>query len=154
VRTATQFAKYVAVAMLSAASDWVVFAALFAAFGSPITAQAISRIAGAMVSFSVNKYWSFQSAQHALVLVEARRFLLLFVASYALSLSLVATLGLAGLSPYVAKLISDTTCFFFNFLVMRLWVYRQRGREKAAPAASLQSNRQDRPQRVQVGPRS
>ena len=43
MRTATQFAKYVAVAMLSAASDWVVFAALFAAFGSPITATSANR---------------------------------------------------------------------------------------------------------------
>ena len=124
MRTAAQFAKYVAVALLSAASDWVVFAALFAAFGLPIMAQAISRVVGAIVSFGINKYWSFQSQQHKQVLAEAWRFLVLFTASYALALSLFSALTFAGLSPYLAKLISDTTCFFFNFLIMRVWVYR------------------------------
>ena len=129
MRTAAQFAKYVAVALLSAASDWVVFAALFAAFGLPIMAQAISRIVGAIVSFGINKYWSFESPQHKRLPAEAWRFLLLFAASYALALSLFSALTFAGLSPYVAKLVSDTACFFFNFLIMRVWVYRLRDSE-------------------------
>jgi len=40
VTIAAQFLRYVFVAVLSAASDWLVFAALFAAFSSPILAQA------------------------------------------------------------------------------------------------------------------
>jgi putative flippase GtrA len=126
VRIATQFVKYVLVAALSAASDWVVFAALFATFGSALAAQATSRIFGAMVSFGVNKYWSFQSPRHQQALIEGPRFFALFVASYTLSLILFSTLTLAGLGPYLAKLTTDTTCFFFNFLVMRFWVYRPR----------------------------
>ena len=129
MRTAAQFAKYVAVALLSAASDWVVFATLFAALSLPIAAQAISRIVGAIVSFGINKYWSFQSPQHKQLPAEAWRFLVLFAASYALALSLFSALTFAGLSPYVAKLISDTACFFFNFLIMRVWVYRPRDPE-------------------------
>jgi putative flippase GtrA len=129
VRTAAQFAKYVAVALLSAASDWAVFATLFAALGLPIAAQATSRIVGAIVSFGINKYWSFQSPQHNQLPAEAWRFLVLFAASYALALSLFSALTFAGLSPYVAKLISDTACFFFNFLIMRTWVYRPRDPE-------------------------
>ena len=46
-----------------------------------------------------------------------------------LALSLFSALTFAGLSPYVAKLISDTACFFFNFLIMRVWVYRPRDPE-------------------------
>ena len=146
MRTAAQFAKYVAVALLSAASDWVVFAALFAAFGLPIMAQAISRIFGAIVSFGINKYWSFQSQQHKQVLAEAWRFLVLFAASYALALSLFSALTFAGLSPYLAKLISDTACFFFNFLVMRVWVYRPQGTgmDEESGATSLQSDQHSR----------
>ena len=123
---ATQFVKYVFVAVLSAASDWVVFAALLAAFGSPMLAQATSRIFGAVVSFGVNKYWSFRSLQHRQALIEGPRFFALFVASYTLSLSLFAALTFWGMSPYLAKLATDTTCFFFNFLVMRFWVYHPR----------------------------
>jgi putative flippase GtrA len=126
VNIATQFAKYVTVALLSAASDWAVFATLFAAFGWTILAQATSRIVGGLVSFSTNKYWSFQSYQHKRALHEAWRFAMLFIASYGLSLSLFSGLTYLGTGPYWAKLITDTSCFFFNFLVMRFWVYRPR----------------------------
>ncbi len=125
MKLTTQFVKYVTVAVLSAISDWAIFAALFAAFGSPLLAQATSRIGGAVVSFGVNKYWSFQSPQHKRALREAWRFLILFMASYALSLALFSALTWSGVAPYLAKLATDTICFFFNFLVMRRWVYRR-----------------------------
>lgn len=74
---------------------------------------------------------------------EAWRFLVLFAASYTLSLSLFATFTLAGMGPYVAKLITDSACFFFNFLVMRLWVYRPQNaqEEKAEAEVALASGR-------------
>jgi hypothetical protein len=53
----------------------------------------------------------------------------LFAASYALACRCSRRSRFAGLSPYVAKLISDTACFFFNFLIMRVWVYRPRDPE-------------------------
>jgi len=133
VNIASQFVKYVTVAFLSAASDWAVFATLFAAFGWTIQAQAISRIVGGLVSFGTNKYWSFQSYEHKQALHEAWRFAALFVVSYGLSLSLFSILTNIGTGPYWAKLITDTCCFIFNFLVMRFWVYRpQRSARKVA----------------------
>jgi putative flippase GtrA len=126
VNIATQFVKYATVAVLSAASDWAVFATLFAAFGWTIQAQAISRVVGGLVSFGTNKYWSFQSYEHKQALHEAWRFAALFIASYGLSLSLFSVLTYLGTGPYWAKLMTDTCCFVFNFLVMRLWVYRPR----------------------------
>jgi putative flippase GtrA len=132
VNIATQFAKYVTVALLSAASDWMVFATLFAAFGWTIMAQATSRIVGGLVSFGINKYWSFQSYRHKQALHEAWRFIVLFIASYSLSLSLFSALTFFDVGPYWAKLITDTSCFLFNFLVMRFWVYQP---EKLLPPA-------------------
>jgi putative flippase GtrA len=126
VNIATQFAKYVTVALLSAAADWLVFATLFTAFGWTLLAQATSRIVGGLVSFGTNKYWSFQSYQHKQALHEAWRFAMLFIASYGLSLSLFSFLTYLYTGPYWAKLITDTSCFLFNFLVMRFWVYRPR----------------------------
>ena len=128
----TQFMKYATVALLSAASDWVVFTALFAAFGWPVMAQGTSRIVGGVVSFAVNKYWSFESRRHERTLIEARRFLVLFVISYVVSLSLFSALTYGGVWPYWAKLITDTSCFFFNFVMMRFWVYRP---QEPAPLA-------------------
>jgi putative flippase GtrA len=69
----------------------------------------------------VNKYWSFQSPQHKRALGEAWRFLVLFLA---LSLTLFSALTWSGIRPYLAKLATEPICFFFNFLVMRWWVYR------------------------------
>jgi putative flippase GtrA len=140
VKIATQFAKYVTVALLSAASDWVVFATLLAAFGWTIQAQAISRIVGGLVSFGTNKYWSFQSYEHKQALHEAWRFAALFVASYGLSLSLFSGLTLLGTGPYWAKLITDTCCFLFNFLVMRFWVYRPRRSASKATEHKIDSS--------------
>jgi putative flippase GtrA len=79
-----------------------------------------------LVSFGINKYWSFQSYQHKRALHEAWRFVLLFIVSYGLSLSLFSALTYFDVRPYWAKLITDTSCFLFNFLVMRFWVYRPR----------------------------
>jgi putative flippase GtrA len=134
VNIATQFAKYATVAMLSAAADWAVFTTLLIAFGWPIMAQGTSRIVGGLVSFAINKYWSFESRRHEHALGEARRFLLLFIASYAISISLFSALTYAGVWPYFAKLLTDTSCFFFNFAMMRFWVYRRQ--EPAPPTAA------------------
>ena len=134
MKIARQFVKYVAVALLSAASDWLVFTAAFAVSGWPIPAQAGSRIVGGVVSFGVNKYWSFESRDHQRTLVEARRFLILFAVSYIVSLSLFSALTYTGVWAYWAKLITDMACFFFNFLMMRFWVYRPSGDKQSVAA--------------------
>jgi putative flippase GtrA len=147
VKLAVQFVKYVSVALLSAASDWVVFTALLIAFGAPIPAQATSRIAGAIVSFTINKYWSFRSMEHGQAVAEAWRFLLLFAASYVLSLTLFSALTFSGTSPYFSKLATDLICFMFNFMVMRMWVYRPRQSNLAVNSATCEdrSPRSDEP---------
>jgi putative flippase GtrA len=137
VNIATQFAKYVTVALLSAASDWIVFATVLTAFGWTIMAQGTSRIVGGLVSFGINKYWSFQSYHHKQALHEASRFIVLFIVSYSLSLSLFSALTFFDIAPYWAKLITDTLCFLFNFLVMRFWVYQPK---KSLPPAYLTRN--------------
>lgn len=132
-----QFVKYSTVALLSALSDWIVFVGILALFGSPIGAQATSRIVGGVVSFAINKYWSFESRQRDRTLIEAWRFILLFGISYTFSLALFAFVTWLGLHPYIAKLLSNSTCFLFNFLMMRLWVYRHRRSDVAARRMSL-----------------
>jgi putative flippase GtrA len=124
VKITIEFLKYVTVAVLAAASDWAVFTALLSILGVPIAAQATSRIVGGLVSFGINKYWSFESGQSDRTLIEARRFIVLFVMSYLLSLSLFSSMSFSGLGPYWAKLITDASCFVFNFFMMRFWVYR------------------------------
>ena len=134
-----QLLKYFTVAALTAASDWVLFTVLLAGFGgAPIAAQGTSRIAGGVVSFTANKCWSFQSRGSERTFTEVRRFLTLFIISYFISLALFSALTFVGTWPYWAKLVTDTSCFFFNFVMMRLWVYR---RPQFVPSASTNDSR-------------
>jgi len=136
VKVASQILKYLIVAVLAAGSDWVIFASLMTMFGSPTAAQAVSRIVGGITSFSINKYWSFRSRELAQTLIEGPRFVALFIVSYLISLSLISLLTYVLISPYWAKLATDTICFFFNFGMMRFWVYRQ-STHAESPKASL-----------------
>jgi putative flippase GtrA len=143
VKLTAQFIKYVTVAVLSAASDWVVFIAVMAWLGQPLPAYGTARVVGAVVSFFVNKHWSFESPDSGRTFIEGGRFLLLFAASYTLALTLFSVFTFGGLNPYWSKLLADTICFFVNFLMMRQWVYRHAenvdldisAREKAGRAA-------------------
>jgi putative flippase GtrA len=132
VNLSAQFLKYVVVAAVSAMSDWLVFVATIAIFSQPIFAYGTARIAGAVVSFVVNKSWSFKSLDFRRAPLEAGRFLLLFAVSYTLAVSLFYALSLSGFGPYWSKLIADTICFFGNFVGMRYWVYRHVSGIKAA----------------------
>jgi putative flippase GtrA len=124
VKLTVQFTKYVTVAGLSAAVDWLVFIGVMAMFGRPLAAYGTARIFGALVSFFLNKHWSFESSDRRQTFIEGRRFLLLFAASYSLAVVLFSLLTKGGFNPYWSKLLADTVCFFFNFLMMRHWVYR------------------------------
>ena len=122
-----QFGKYVSVAIGSALIDWAFFGAL-TVFGTyHLYAQMVSRVSGGVFSFVVNKVWSFGVPEIDRTVIEGRRFLLLYLASYLLALSLLYLFAdLLGLWTYVAKLFADFICFVFNFVIMRLYVYHKR----------------------------
>jgi putative flippase GtrA len=132
MKIAWQFTKYGAAAAASAASDWVLFTALLLAFDAPLAAQGAGRLFGGVVSFVLNKFWSFESRDRTRLSSESRRFLMLFAASYGLSLTLFSGLLSLGAHPFWAKPISDVACFFFNFFMMRSYVYRQPGERPPA----------------------
>lgn len=126
-KSAGQFAKYGLVAAMSALSDWAIFTLLFRIFGLPVTAQCVARIVGGVVSFATNRNWSFRRDKKQLLVVEARRFLLLYAFSYMISISIFYTLVDAmGCDPYLGKLVADSACFVINFIVMKLYVFKER----------------------------
>ena len=141
MKVTVQFLKYVTVAALSAASDWLVFIVIMATVGRPLPAYGSARIVGAIVSFFVNKHWSFQSPDHRRTVVEGSRFILLFAASYSLALTMFFVFTRGGFNPYWSKLVADTICFFVNFLMMRHWVYRDAKIELAALDDSVKASR-------------
>jgi putative flippase GtrA len=120
----SQFTRYVAAAVGSAAADWVVFAGALWLGAWHLHAQAVARMAGGLFSFVANRLWSFEGGGAAAA-AQARRFVALYAISYGLSLSMLYVLAdVLGVNAYTSKLSADGACFLFNFAVMRSWVFR------------------------------
>lgn len=118
------FIRYNCTAVLSALSDWATFVLLnqFGIFF--VYSQMIARLVGGITSFSINKYWSFHSPGTTHLLLQGRRFIMLFIFSYFLS-NFLLYLFVQWLSfpLYWAKLMADGTCYITNFFIMRSYVY-------------------------------
>lgn len=121
--------KYVSVAMLSAASDWLVFSVLVSALGAPhLTSLMAARVVGGVVSFLSNRHWTWGANRHITITQQGRRFLILYGFSYALSVGTFSLLSQdLDMPAYPAKLITDGLCFGINYAVMLLYVFHQRG---------------------------
>lgn len=108
-------------------SDWMSFIGLTAMGIQPLHAQMTSRIVGGVLSFTCNKFWSFDAKGSRRLSIEARRFLALYAFSYVTSVSMFYMLTeIMAISPIIAKAVSDTSIFFINFAAMRLYVFHQR----------------------------
>lgn len=122
-----RFSKYIGVAGGSAIVDWLVFTGLFLLTQSHLPAQLTARASGGLFSFLANRFWSFSAKGRSHVSVQGRRFLLLYAFSYTLSLSsLYVLVDLFGFNLFLSKLASDSLCLVVNFLVMHLYVFRDR----------------------------
>jgi len=81
------------------------------------------RFARGITSFAFNRTISFDLLSGS-TKIELRRFLLLFLVSYHAALFfLYAFHELVGIPLLLAKPLSDGLCFFFNFTVMKFYVY-------------------------------
>jgi putative flippase GtrA len=123
------FGKYISVAALSAAGDWLVFSVLVSLLGAPdLTGLMAARVAGGAISFMSNRHWTWGTNRHIALTQQGRRFLLLYGISYGASIALFTGLHRhLGLSAYPAKLLTDGGCFLLNFAVMQVYVFHHRG---------------------------
>ena len=121
----SRIGRYGAVAAMAAAGDWLVFVTLATLLGSGgLAALMAARLAGGLVSFLGNRHWTWNAGRRMTLTRNGRRFLLLYLFSYGLSLSAfsVLTHGLS-LPAYASKLASDIACFVVNFVVMHAYVF-------------------------------
>ena len=119
------FSKYGTVAYGSAVIDYISFSIfLFVGFNNFLS-QVVSRILGGIFSFLVNKEWSFNFSKKGYISKQAIRFLILYFFSYIISITLFFLFLKILLIPvYFSKILSDTICFFFNFFVMKYYVFK------------------------------
>lgn len=121
--------RYGSTALASAGTDWIVFA-LFGLLSPAAPGPAglmTARLAGGLVSFLLNRHWTWRNGRHLAVDRQGRRFLVVYAGSWGLALGLfTAIAGLPAIGPYLAKLITDLICFGVNFLAMHGYVFHRR----------------------------
>ena len=87
----------------------------------------VARIAGGLTSFLSNRYWTWGANRQITLTQQGRRFVLLYVLSYTLSVALFRLLTEAFLLiPLLSKLATDISCFVINFMLMNFYVYHAR----------------------------
>lgn len=125
-RNLREGSAYIAVACLSALSDWLVFTGVSWAMpqADVVFAQAPARLTGGLVAFVLHRLWSFKDQEGQGLGTEAGRFLALYVFSFCLSLATVyVAVDLLDANRYVSKAFADILCFVVNFVVMKYYVF-------------------------------
>ena len=141
MKAALRFGRYCSVALLAAGGDWLLFALLASAIGlAPLTSLMAARVAGGLLSFLGNRYWTWGANRQIALTQQGRRFLLLYAFGYALSVALFRLLTeVLHLPAYPSKLATDLGCFVINFVVMNAYVFHARAglaRFRRCPAAA------------------
>jgi putative flippase GtrA len=116
--------RFAAVGVVNTAVDIGLFAALTApALGiAPAVANVASYSAGMIVSFALNRNWTFRAGDGP-PLAQFLRFVVVNLSALVLSTLLVA--GLARyMAPVAAKLLSLPVTFAWGFLLNRRFVFR------------------------------
>jgi len=130
--------RFALVGVLNTLIDVGLFTTLTAGLGlTPAWANIPSYAAGVLVSFTLNRRWTFgrTGGDAALVAGEFSRFLAVNLAGLLLSTALVAIFALV-LPPLAAKLVSLPASFAWNFLLSRGFVFRAAGVQRFAASSS------------------
>jgi putative flippase GtrA len=118
------FIRYNCAAVFSLFTDWLTFLTLNQLGIFFVYNQMIARLVGGLTSFSVNKYWAFQSPEKTYIFLQGRRFMMLFIFSYFLSNYLLYFFAnRLGFSIFWVKLMADGVCYITNFFIMKNYVY-------------------------------
>lgn len=116
--------RFAAVGALTTALDFTLFTLAVARFGAPlIAANAGSYATCVMVSFVLNRRWTFERGGRRSASAAFMRFVASNLAGLALSTALVSALATLA-PPVVAKAVSVPLVFLWNFAASRLWVFR------------------------------
>ncbi len=125
-RWSAQTARYLTVGAIAGLTDLLVYTTLAQLLGvHPPNAHLVSRPIGGLVSFTLNKYWTFGNRGRASTPRQALRYLTIWFACYAASRVLLgfyySTLQLAAVP---AKLAAECTVGIFSFLSQKFWTFR------------------------------
>jgi putative flippase GtrA len=121
--------RFALVGICAAVTDLLLFWLLNQRLGWPrMGAQAVSRPAGGLMSFSLNKIWTFDNREMRAAPRQFMRYALLWAGGFLVSSLLIelyrAVLPSAGRYDFIAKMLAETTLGLLSFLTQRYWVFR------------------------------
>lgn len=128
-----RFSRFVLSGGCAAAVDLLLFWLLNGQAGwHRLAAQAVSRPAGGVTSFCLNKFWTFGNRDLRATGGQAARYALLWgggLLGSTLLLELYRTLlPEHRVADFLAKLLAEGTLGLVSFLVQRFWVFRTENR--------------------------
>jgi putative flippase GtrA len=144
--------RFALVGVLNTFVDVALFTTLSAALGLvPAWANIPSYGAGVLVSFLLNRRWTFRKrgGAPAAVMAEFSRFMAINLAGLLLSTALVAAFALM-MPPLAAKVLSLPVSFAWNFLLSRGFVFHVADRSRLGGEEFHGSARAARQQRTQL----
>lgn len=122
-----EFLKAQLSAFLGGLFDFGIYTLCYKIFGiSAPFSNVVSGSLGAVVNFTINRYWSFESSQQALG-SQLWKFVLVVIGSITLKSSGIYLLvDVFNLNFLVSKLIVEIIVSLgFNFVLQKLWVFRK-----------------------------
>jgi putative flippase GtrA len=129
------FLRFVGLSMVTAAIDYSIFAAVYAAGHNILLATSVARAVAGVFNFSANRLVVFRS--RSAVVREAIRYAALVIALMWVSYGLVTTLVLElGVNVYVSKLLAEGTLFAASFALQNLFVFGRTRGEAQSPRAT------------------
>lgn len=109
------------------AVNLAVFAAAQAAGVHHVAAATMAFLAAVGNNFHWNRRWTFNAVGAEAIHRQARRFLIVSVASFLFSLGILVTLVAAGVTPLLAQAISIALATPLGFVGNRVWTFAQPG---------------------------
>ncbi|MBN2562810.1 MAG: GtrA family protein [Phycisphaerae bacterium] len=125
------FLRFVATGAGAATVDLGLYTLLIRVAGlHPLVANLISRPAGGLFSFTVNKLWTFADHDRSRWHIQFAQYVMLWLTWYALSEGLLGLFhSLLGLHALLAKPLAEGIVALLNFVMLRHWVFRERPTE-------------------------
>ena len=121
-----QFPRFVLVGCTAGATDFILYSLLTLVFSvHPLVANAVSRPIGGLVSFTLNKYWTFARSNHAELPKQGARYALIWCCSFTGSQALVGLFhAVVGLGPLATKIAAESLIGILSFLAQKFWAFK------------------------------
>jgi len=118
------FLKYLLVGIINTIVGYVIIFSLMFVAVPPEISNIIGYIMGVIVSYTLNKIYTFQSKDHPKR--EFPKFVLSLLTSYGLNfLTLILCIHIFKVNPYISQIISGAVYTISGFVFLKYFAFRQ-----------------------------